>query len=326
MGVVFFQISVDAATPHGKKSGLFTDDLPDQTLHAVAEVTKTRYPDYGLIQKEYPSVMAFLPSMLEKNVKLRPKAPTLASLISGTGYKVEKVLGQHCFAAKSSEPGDWWWKCTRCRNKKSVARVLCLECPKGKQLLCHKCAALEHDWDGNQRFHSVEAIHPKQTTCLLSAMLDALFLPLTIFFVIRHTGIPEGYNDGIDVCPIVDRFRGALFSFDAGISLYTKHYFHFGCNLEDGYIRLWIDAFVRCIATDTDSFVLLVLTAMRAYAFHNFIIKKMFVPVGVFFEATVATLVYLGATFLPDVDKWRIAGPFKNWLTKAVDKACAVCA
>jgi len=221
---------------------------------------------------------------------------------------------------KKADDGDWWWKCTRCRNKKSFAKVVCLECPKGKQFLCHKCCALEHDWDGNQRFHSVEAIHPKQTTFLLSALLDAFLLPMTIFFVIRQTGIPEGYNDGIDVCPIVDRFREALFSFDAGVSLYTKHYFYFGCNLEDGYIRLWLDAFVRCIATDTDSIILLVLTALKAYAFHTFIIKKLFVPVGVFFEAIVSTLFYFGTTMLPDVDSWRIARPFRHLLTKAVDK------
>jgi len=86
MGVVFFQLLADK-TPDEKKgkSGLFTENLPpiysqEQMMPVIAEVTKTRQPDYGLIQDQYPGVMSFLPAMLEKDFRMRPKAPELMAI------------------------------------------------------------------------------------------------------------------------------------------------------------------------------------------------------------------------------------------------------
>jgi len=216
-------------------------------------------------------------------------------------------------------PGDWWWKCTKCR-KGAKAKVFCVDCPKGKQYFCHKCCALEHDWDLKTRFHSLEAIKPKQSTNFVFAVLDALMLPLLVFLALRQTGIPEGYNDGVDVCPLVDKVRGMVFSFDAGISLYTKHNLAPICNLEDGYIRLWLDTFVRGIATDTDSFFLLLATAFRARLFHYFIIRTVFAPVVVIMQAALSTVLYLLTSGLPDLDNVSSLKPIRKLLTKLVDR------
>jgi len=86
MGVVFFQLLADK-TPDEKKekSGLFTENLPpvytqDEMMAVIAETTMTRQPDYGLIQGQFPGVMSFLPFMLEKDFRMRPKAPTLMTM------------------------------------------------------------------------------------------------------------------------------------------------------------------------------------------------------------------------------------------------------
>jgi len=216
-------------------------------------------------------------------------------------------------------PGDWWWKCTKCRHG-AKAKVFCTECPKGKQYFCHKCCALEHDWDLKTRFHSMEAINPKQNASLIFAVMDALFLPLFVLFVIRQAGIPEGYNDGVDVCPIVDKARELIFRFDAGISLYTKYTLTPICNLEDGYIRLWLDVFVRGIATDTDSFFLLAATIFRARLYHYFFIKTVVMPIAVMFQAIFTTVLYCFTRSLPNLDDSTMFKPFKKLVTKLVDR------
>jgi len=76
MGVVFFQIMADK-TPDEltNKMGIFTEGA--QTMQQVEQVTKTRTPPWNMIQPRYPSVMTWLPGMLEKDLQRRPKAPIL---------------------------------------------------------------------------------------------------------------------------------------------------------------------------------------------------------------------------------------------------------
>lgn len=85
MGVVFFQLLANK-TPDEKKgtSGLFTENLnmqgvnsQEQMMQVLGQAMKTVQPNFGLIQGQYPGVMSFLPSMLEKDFRMRPKAPAL---------------------------------------------------------------------------------------------------------------------------------------------------------------------------------------------------------------------------------------------------------
>jgi len=94
MGVVFFQLLADK-TPDEKKqkSGLFTENLPpvytqDEMMMAIAQSTMMRQPDYRLIHGQYPGVMSFLPFMMEKDFRLRPKAP---QLMAEPWFKVHNV-------------------------------------------------------------------------------------------------------------------------------------------------------------------------------------------------------------------------------------------
>lgn len=240
---------------------------------------------------------------------------------SAAGTPVPAAATSVVKAEKKEEPGDWWWKCWRCAKK---AKVFCVDAKKGEEYLCHRCCAFEHEYDFKKvRFNSLEAINPKQTTSIILALVDAVVLPATILYLIRQTGIPEGYNDGIDVCPLIDQARSLVFSIDAGISLYTKHYFMSACNIEDGYVRLWIDVFVRNIATNTDSLFLLAVTAFRAQLYHKIVIRMVFVPIAMICYAMFVTLVYFFTQGLPNIEDNSMVAPFKRKLTKWVDQVQA---
>lgn len=76
MGVVFFQIMADKTPSETTgKGGLFTEGAT--TMHEVVEFTKLRQPPWYLIRYQYPGVMPWLPKMLEKDLRHRPKAPML---------------------------------------------------------------------------------------------------------------------------------------------------------------------------------------------------------------------------------------------------------
>merc|ERR1712096_271374 len=76
MGVVFFQILTDR-TPSERtgKAGLFTEGA--RSMDDIIEFTTYRQPPYHLISQQYPGVRSWLPVMLEKDLRNRPKAPTL---------------------------------------------------------------------------------------------------------------------------------------------------------------------------------------------------------------------------------------------------------
>jgi len=176
-----------------------------------------------------------------------------------------------------------------------------------------------------RRMVSLEAINPKQSTSLILAMADALVIPLTfIFFVSRAgllaRGIPEGYHEGEDMCPVTNVGREFLYTIDAGVALYTKGYFTTACNIEDGYLRLWIDLFVRGIATTTDSFFLLWATFLRAKLFDSIVVRMIFVPVASVFFGLVTTLVKLGTDVLPDLEGNQNAIELNKWMLAQMDK------
>jgi serine/threonine protein kinase len=76
MGVVFFQLLADK-TPNEEiqKGGLFTEGA--KTIEQVIYFVKTREPPWPLITRQFPGVMAWLPMMLRKELRSRPKAPIL---------------------------------------------------------------------------------------------------------------------------------------------------------------------------------------------------------------------------------------------------------
>jgi len=217
--------------------------------------------------------------------------------VGDTSQPVAEDVAQVLLCQAVKQKGDFYWKC-QCVAKEK-AKLFCTDCPPGKQFFCHRCCILEHDWEGKNRLHSIEAIDPNQHTSHMADLFDVLLLPIIIFISIRCLGLPEGYNDGIDVCPIVGSVRKTLFHLDAGM-VAMSHYWMprvgyidlqeqglaFNCNLEDGYIRLWLDLFVRGIATNTDSLFLLIVTFIRAKLFHAFIVKNLFLPLAVMVHAS----------------------------------------
>jgi len=272
------------------------------------------------LQAETPVVPIQTLPPVDSPAQTLPMLPSTAEVAS-SGAPTPAAATSTAPPKKKEDPGDWWWKCWRCQQK---AKVFCVDCKKGEQYLCHKCCAFEHDFDYKKlRFHSLEAINPKQTTSLILAIADAIVLPLVFWYLVRQTGIPEGYNDGIDVCPLVDQGRSLVFSIDAGLSLYTKHYFMLACNIEDGYVRLWVDVFVRCIATNTDSLFLLAVTAFRAQLYHKIVIRTAFVPIAMIIQAIFSTIVYFFTLGLPNLERNKMLAPFQRVLTNFVDRVQA---
>lgn len=76
MGVTFFQLLADKVPDEDTMSpGIFTEGA--QTMEQVNYFVKTRQAPFHLIRGKYPGVMSWLPKMLDKNMRNRPKAPEL---------------------------------------------------------------------------------------------------------------------------------------------------------------------------------------------------------------------------------------------------------
>merc|ERR1712205_200070 len=82
MGVVFYQL-VNDQTPDEDtgKMGLFTQGAT--LMQQVVHFTKTREPDYTYTEENFPIIHSFLPGMLEKQFKRRPKSSALDELFLG---------------------------------------------------------------------------------------------------------------------------------------------------------------------------------------------------------------------------------------------------
>lgn len=218
--------------------------------------------------------------------------------------------------------GYQWWQCSNCAASGSStvlkvrlvkwfmnpaqampsqpknATVYCPDCPKGKQLYCTACAGRGHAIGTKTQHHSLEAINPAKTSWIyfLPPWFDFLFLPTVLFFMVWEFGgkIPTDYMSGRDLCPLIHTARRKMYHFDAGLTYLLKDtFFARACNLEDGYFRLIIDAWVRAISTDTDSMLLLTSACIRAYIFHKFAIRLFVLPFLVLMHMTANAGVYL---------------------------------
>lgn len=241
------------------------------------------------------------------------------------GSRNMKALEGYWSFVAQADDADWWWECCRCYKDKKTpaakATVFCPDSPPGQQLYCDKCCALEHHWGGKKRLHTMEAIDPRQSTYLISTLLDVIVLPLAMLAIVIRVGIPDGYTVGADVCPLSHSVRKLLFSIDAGMStIYAKPYLAGFCNLEDGYVRLFMDAFLRCALTDTDSGFLLFVTLCRAVVFNYLIIRKVIVPIAVFFHTIISMIFFLMENSLPESRRssWDtsqlVKRPYFKWL------------
>jgi len=114
----------------------------------------------------------------------------------------------------------------------------------------------------------------------------------------------NNYLHGDDLCPVVQRIRGWLNTADAGLLTFWKTTFSSFCTYEDGYWRFFVDAWVRGVLMNSDSWVLLLWQLPRVIFFHVTIKKVIIDPV--------LSVVHGGAMFwlhqlslpLPDPERW----------------------
>mmetsp|Transcript_102476 Transcript_102476/g.182043 ORF Transcript_102476/g.182043 Transcript_102476/m.182043 type:complete len:370 (+) Transcript_102476:56-1165(+) len=151
------------------------------------------------------------------------------------------------------------------------ATFFCPDSPVQRSLLCGRCCGLLHHPGTQGEFDSVEEIDGEKLGFhVFSALLDLVLLPVLLLLILYKSGIPDDYLDGLDVCPTVGSLRRFLAHQDPSVLSLLKT-FNMPtsiCGLEDGYIRLFYDAWVRGIATGTDSWLLLLTTLPRALLFH----------------------------------------------------------
>merc|ERR1712086_149140 len=96
---------------------------------------------------------------------------------------------------------------------------------------------------------------------------------------VMTVGLPSDYMSGRDVCPTTHFVRSRMHHLDSGLTFLLKDKLALTCNLEDGYFRLIIDAWVRGISTDSDNLLLLYSAIVRSLVFHTIAIRLILMPI-----------------------------------------------
>lgn len=107
MGVSFFQLLADKVPCEKTMApGIFTEGA--MTMEQVNWFVKTRQPPWFLIQGKYPGVMPWLPKMLDKQWRNRPKAPQLLNdpWFKGSGAAADAVMPQTGFVSATFYDDD----------------------------------------------------------------------------------------------------------------------------------------------------------------------------------------------------------------------------
>lgn len=183
-----------------------------------------------------------------------------------------------------------WWTCKLVKTfinpafpmpaLGKTATVYVPNWPKGQRLYCTGCAGRLHNVGTKTQHYSLEAIDPNQSRSLfwLAPLFDILLVPMCIIITVMMVGLPSGYMSGRDVCPATHFVRSRMYHFDSGLTFLLKDKLAMTCNLEDGYFRLIIDAWVRGISTDSDNLLLLYSALVRSMVFHTVAIRLVIVP------------------------------------------------
>lgn len=208
------------------------------------------------------------------------------------GDPAAKVPGYKWFCCNcSAAPLRAWWTMKLVKTfinpsmpmpaMGKTATIYCASCPKGQRLYCTGCAGRLHNVGTKTQHHSLEAIDPHQSRSLfyLAPVFDVLLVPVCVLITVMTVGLPSGYMSGRDVCPTTHFVRSRMYHFDSGLTFLLKDKLALTCNLEDGYFRLIIDAWVRGISTNSDNLLLLYSAIVRSLVFHTIAIRLILMPI-----------------------------------------------
>lgn len=187
-------------------------------------------------------------------------------------------------------------KSVKCTNCKKGADVYCVDCTRE---LCIFCTTLLHHPDTKLEWHSLEDIvkeDARPEVKIISPILLELILVSGAVFFFSGTGISPDYFSGESYCPGVGRVRYWIARFDANVFFFLKNEFAQYCDCEDSYWRFFMDTWIRSVLTNTDSWILLLASFLKALMVEEFL-RIIVTPV-------VAYLYAILAYFVRSVEFW----------------------
>lgn len=187
-------------------------------------------------------------------------------------------------------------RCSRCdlsAKQQPCATIYCPDCVWPNRFFCDDCAVREHHVGSRVQFHSLERISTYGVH-VITPLIDFLLLPLISVYLFWHIGIPsKDYAYGEDVCPTVRSIRAPFFAFDAAFASLLKSVFAYWCAAEDGYWRLYMDAWARGVVSSSDSLALILATLPRALIFRFTVERLLLVPVLSLLNAIICTFFHV---------------------------------
>lgn len=187
-------------------------------------------------------------------------------------------------------------KSVKCTNCKVDADVYCVDCNRE---LCIFCTTLLHHPTTKLEKHSLEDIvkeDARPEVKIISPILLELILVSGAVFFFSGTGISPEYFSGESYCPGVGRVRYWIARFDANVFFFLKNEFAQYCDCEDSYWRFFMDTWIRSVLTNTDSWILLLASFLKALMVEEFL-RIIVTPV-------VAYLYAILAYFVRSVEYW----------------------
>lgn len=166
------------------------------------------------------------------------------------------------------------YDCTRCEGGKAA-----IYCPDCNTVLCLPCSGRAHHPRTLGELHSVEEISEEESSSqgvrLVSPVVDELLVALLIYVMVRNVRVEEDYLRSGNHCPTISGLQELVAAWDDGLFYVVKGVFTSYCFTEDSFWRLFLDAWVRGIVTETDSWFLLLAVLPSAFVFQGLLLLVM---------------------------------------------------
>lgn len=206
--------------------------------------------------------------------------------------------------------------CSRCD---SAANVYCVECA---ETLCFPCCDRAHHPGTYSELHSLERFQVHNAGVkLFTPMTAFVCIVILIWFFFTSLSISDDYLFRADICPAVEILQQATVWIDAGIFYWLKFRFVQCCGVEDSFWKLLLDTWVRTIVTNTDSFLVLLISLPQALLF-QVIACSTLVPILALAYASIVCVLHSVEDLLPRCavfERWEKAVmAFGNYTTSVI--------
>jgi hypothetical protein len=135
---------------------------------------------------------------------------------------------------------------------------------------CGYCSGAErgpHDLIKEESVEKVDDSKRGNSYKLISPILTELVVLYMLYYVFVEIHIRQDYLTHVSMCPVVDYGKSWVGWLDTKLLYYLREPLTTYCAFEDSFYKLFTDAWVRDVVTDTDDTMLLVYTRLKAIAF-----------------------------------------------------------